>query len=147
MLDTLWQDLRYAARTLRKNPGFTAVASVILALTIGANTTVFSVAKAILFRPLGISDPARVAWLNFSNHATGQSTDMFSWVDFTELRQTTKTFSHLALVAWPGLMWEHADRAEPVTSIVATSDLFEILRIRPVLGRTLTAADETPSAA
>ena len=146
MLENLRQDFRYAARMLRKNPGFTFIAVFMLALGIGANTVVFSVAKAILFRPLGIEESDRVVWLNFKRAQDGQLSDSFSWVDFVELRENTKNIAHMALVAWPGATWEDGDRAEPVASLTATSDLFNVLRVPPILGRTFNAADEAPQA-
>lgn len=146
MFDSLAQDFRYATRMLRKNPGFTFVAALMLALGIGANTIVFSVAKAILFRPLGIQESDRVVWLNLRDAQAGKSHDSFSWVDFVDLRNQTKSFSHTALVAWPGVTWEDGDRIENLAALTVTSDVFEVLKTRPVLGRALAASDEQASA-
>jgi predicted permease len=146
-MEMLVQDLRFGLRMLFKNPGFTAVAVFTLALGIGANSVVFGVAKAILFRPLGIEEPERVVWLNLVDHGTGEIGERFSWTDFTDLGAEAASFEHLALVAWPGVTWERGDRVEQLASIIATPGLFDVLRIRPLLGRSLVASDAEPAAA
>jgi putative ABC transport system permease protein len=131
---------------LRKHPGFTAIAVLMLALGIGANSTVFSVAKAVLFRPLGMEEPGRVAWISFTDTVSGKAIENFSWTDFTELRASASGFSEMALIAWPGVIWENGDHIEPLTSLNSTPELFKILDVRPVLGRLLTEADGQPGA-
>ena len=140
-------DLKFAFRQLLKNPGFTAVAVLTLALGIGANTVVFSVAKAILFRPLGIDAPEQVVWLNLDEQRTGKIREEFSFVDFTDLRAQARSFEQLALVGWPGVTWEEGDRVEHLTSLVVTPSIFDVLRVRPVLGRSLVESDAESSAA
>ena len=84
-------DLRFAFRQLLKNPGFTAVA-VLLALGIGANTVVFSVAKAVLLRPLGLVAPDRLMWIRFANNRTGSKEERLYWRDFQDIRGTARSF-------------------------------------------------------
>ncbi len=84
-MQTLWQDLRYGARMLAKNPGFTAVAVLTLALGIGANTAIFSVVNAVLLRPLPHPDPGRLVRVQYNNSFP----DMMDWI---EQNQTVEAF-------------------------------------------------------
>jgi hypothetical protein len=85
-LDALWQDLRFALRMMRKNPGFTAVAVLSLALGIGANSTIFSIVDTELLRPWPVKDPARLAMIttDFGN---------ISYPDYLDIRQQASAFS------------------------------------------------------
>ena len=78
VLETFWQDLRYGARQLRKHPGFTGVAVFTLALGIGANAVVFSVARTVLLRPLGFDGEDRLMWIRLRNTQTGAEEDQLS---------------------------------------------------------------------
>ncbi len=79
-------DFRFTLRQLLKNPGFTAVAVLTLALGIGANTVVFSVAKAVLFRPLGFEEVDRLMWIRLANTQTGNFEDRLSWREMEDVR-------------------------------------------------------------
>ena len=70
-MGAVWQDLRYAARTLARSPGFTAAAALCIALGVGANTVVFSAAHALLIRPLPVAEPGRLVRLHQTTRATG----------------------------------------------------------------------------
>ncbi len=140
-------DFRFAFRQLLKNPGFTAVAVLTLALGIGAGTIVFSVAKAVLFHPLGIDSPERVMWLGLTDTRTGKAGSEFSWIDFTDLRAQSGSFAQLALISWPAVTWEHGDQVEDLTSLHVTADILDVLRIRPFLGRGFEASDTDPAGA
>ncbi len=85
-------DLRFALRQLLKNPGFTVVAVLTLALGIGANTVVFSVAKTVLFRPLGFETADRLMWVRILNTQTGITEDRLSWRDIEDIRESTQSF-------------------------------------------------------
>src|SRR5262245_25354191 len=105
-------DLRFALRRMLKNPGFTAVAVVTLALGIGANTVVFSVAKAVLYRPLGFEAADRLMWVRLLNTQTGTAEDRVSWREIDDIRESTRSFESLATFGSGGTLWEDGDRAQ-----------------------------------
>src|SRR6185503_6620019 len=99
------QDLKSAFRQLLKHPGFSAVAVLTLALGIGANTVVFSVAKAVLFRPLGFAAEDRLMWIRLANSQTGASEERLSWRDIEDIRESTLSFESVATFGSPGAIW------------------------------------------
>jgi predicted permease len=144
-LESLWMDLRYAARQLRRNPAFAAVAALTLALGIGANTVVFSVAKAVLFRPLGFAEEDGLMWLQLVNTQTGAIEDRFSWREMEGIRENTRSFEAIGTFGASGARWQQGDRAEIHEQLDATPQLPAILRVRPVLGRKFETADAARS--
>jgi len=88
----MWQDLRFAFRTLVKNPGFTAVAIIALALGIGANATVFSLVNAIIFKNLPFADSERVLYITSLNPKNPRGSDRVSLPDYQDLRAQVKSF-------------------------------------------------------
>jgi hypothetical protein len=100
LLGSLWQDLRYAARVLRKQPGFTATAVLTLALGIGANAAIFSLLNPLLFRPLPVPDPERLCRV-FSGQAEGRAYKRMSYPNYTDLRDHLQSFGPLAASSWP----------------------------------------------
>ncbi len=125
------QDLRFGARMLAKNPGFTLAAVLCLSLGIGANTTIFSLASALLLRPTPGSDPARLVALGRGNRLAP-----LSYPDYLTLRDTNKSLSGLAILYEPMPMsFGDGDRSQLVFGEVVSGNYFEVLGIQPVLGR------------
>ena len=137
-------DLRYAARMLRKSPGFTAIAVSALALGIGANTAIFTVVNAVLLQPLPYPQPDRIMRLarKFPN-GPGFS---ISIPKFMAWRQND-VFEAMALSdqAGPGLALGSGDHAESVRGPHVSQDYFKVLGLAPRLGRTFTANEDQPS--
>ncbi len=147
-LDALGQDLRYGIRQLVRNPGFTAVALVTLALGIGANTAIFSVVDGILFRPLPFPESEELVsvWTDVS--ARGEPSDEWlSYANFHDLREETAGLE--ALAAWGG--WRGTltgeGEAEQVPGGAITHDMFsDVLQVEPALGRDFEPEDDVPGA-
>jgi putative ABC transport system permease protein len=142
VIETFLQDLRFAARMLRKNPGFTAIAILTLALGIGANTAIFSVIDAVLIRALPFPAADRLIWAN-ARFPLGDSA-MVSPPDFADYRAQTRSFDQFAAM---GFLDSSAnliggDKPEQVLTNFASWNFFDALGIRPVLGRSFVPDDE-----
>lgn len=143
-------DLRYAIRQLVKNPGFTIVAVLTLALGIGANTAIFSVIDAVLLRPLPYSHPerlviARERLLGPSGFESGS----VAYPNYLDWRASQRSFTDLALVRWEGVdISSAADNTEPERTAGAriTANFFSLLGVPPMLGRDVVDADDVANA-
>lgn len=135
------QDFRYALRQLRKNPGFTAVAVITLALGIGANISIFSVIEAVLLRPLPFAEPNQLVWLNGKFPMSDEAA--VSPPDFLDYRQDNRTFSCLAVMGYStGPSNLVGDKPEQVLTQIASANFFNCLGIHPLAGREFTLSDE-----
>jgi putative ABC transport system permease protein len=141
LIETFLQDTRYAIRMLRKNPGFTAVAVLTLALGIGANTAIFSVVNAVLLEPLPYPNPSQLVNLSEARAQQGISSTGASYLDLQDWREQSRAFSHLAGEGLHQLTL--TGRGEPmvVSTVVVTSDFFSLLEVKPLLGRALFPED------
>ena len=144
-MNTLLQDLRYATRTLLKQPGFTVIAVLTLALGIGANTAIFSVVNAVLLRPLPYPEPERLVYLNETSGGVDQSIALPDYVDW---RNDAKSFRHLALTRnesrnLSGIAGREAERV-PVSFV--TANFFNVIGLNPQIGRTFTEDEDKPGA-
>jgi predicted permease len=147
-MGSLSQDLRYGARMLSRNPSFTFVAVLTIALGIGANTAIFSVVNALLLRSLpGVSDPARVA-LIYTSDFSGSGYSTSSYPDFVDLRDQNQSFSDIAAFAdsQPFHLSSGAE-AERITGAAVTAGYFATLGVKTALGRPLLPEDDATTVA
>ena len=135
-MGTLIQDLRFGVRMLLKNRGFATVAALTLALGIGANTAIFSVVDAVLLRPLPFYSPERLVALGQTEAADRENLSQFSFRNFADLRDRTKTFERLAAYYNTSVTLTGQGEAVRLRGIVATADLFPLLGASAALGRT-----------
>jgi predicted permease len=156
MLDDLKQDLRFAARTLARSPGFTAVAILAIALGIGANSALFSVVDAVLLRPLPYAAPEGLVTVMHDGPALSERQKRrgpVSPADFLEWRAQGRVFQRMAAAqagaGRAGLTATLAGRGTPeaVTVMSVTADLFPMLGVAAMLGRTLGPGDDQAGAA
>ena len=140
-------DLRYALRQLIKSPGFTLVAILTLALGIGANSAIFSVIDAVLLRslPFPKADRLTMLWASAPQHP-GENRQVHSYPDYVDLRAQNHTFTALAAYTGTSAIWGTGEDSEDVAGVAATSDLFDVLGTRPLLGRGFGREDEKAGA-
>ncbi len=143
-MESLLQHIRDAFRTLRKTPGFTAVAVLTLALGIGANTAIFSVVNAVLLQPLSYPNPDRLVELVWTS-ADGNN-DVASIPKFNVWRQQTQVFDSVAAYdfAGPGINLTEGDRPEQVKGIRVSADYFRVFGAPMAIGRAFTAEEDRP---
>jgi predicted permease len=132
-MSTLLHDLRYGLRMLAKNPGFTAVAVLTLALGIGANSAIFTVVDAVLLRPLPVSSPERLVQLQVKS-PQGVDPD-FSYPDYEDVRQQVKSFSGVAVYSRQSRFLNSLDESSQILVDEVSPDYFKVLGVRPLLGR------------
>lgn len=148
MLEHVWQDTRYGIRMLRRNPGFTAVAVVTLALGIGANTAIFSVVNGILLRPLPYQDPARLVMMWHNNTKEHKSQDWMAYQTLLDLREENKSFQDVAgmTLQWRfGLATEEGQ--ETLQGYWVSASFFSLLGVEPFRGRAFLPEEDKPGGA
>jgi predicted permease len=144
-LEELLQDLRYGARSLRKNPGFTAIAILTLALGIGANTSLFSVVNGVLLNPLPYPHSEQLVTLHESkpNFPTGS----ISYPNFRDWRQDNRAFSEMAIIRPFFFTLTGSGDAEQIRARLISSEFFSVLGVNPVIGRTFLSGEDEIGAA
>ncbi len=139
-MQTLFQDLRYGARMLMKNPGFTLIAVFTIALGIGANTTIFSVLNALLLKPLpGIADQGRIVQIAITTN--GQGFYSVSFADYRDYRDQNSTFGGIAAESEQQFHFGTDKTAERIKGGLVTGNYFEVLGVRAAQGRLLQPAE------
>jgi putative ABC transport system permease protein len=137
----LTQDLRFAARMLRKKPGFTLTAVAVLALTIGATTAIFSIVEDVLLRPLPFDEPERIVRVHETS-PRGKVT--VSPPNFVDWQAQNRTFSAMAAYDERAVTLFDGASPERIDAAVTGPDLFAVLGVPPLLGRTFTAEEARP---
>jgi putative ABC transport system permease protein len=139
-LETLGQDLRYGVRTLRKNPSFSLVAIMALALGIGANIAIFSVVNAVLLRPLPFAGAERIVLIQES---TPQSPAQVTPANFLDWREQNKVFEQMSAISTRRAnLTDPSGEPQRVSLAVTSTNFFEVLGVRPLLGRTFLPEEE-----
>jgi predicted permease len=146
ILETFLQDLRYAARMLRKNLGFAAVAVVTLALGIGANTAIFSVVYAVLLKPLPYSDPEQLFNVFEVQPQEGIKGTGWSYPNFAQLLAENRIFSGMAGHQQHQLTLTGRGEPSVVNTAVVTPEIFSLLGEKPIAGRTFLPQEGKPGA-
>jgi putative ABC transport system permease protein len=142
LVETLWQDLRYGARMFLKQPGFTLIAVLTLALGIGANTAIFSVVNAVLLRPLPYAEPERLVWVwDTQPHLPTAPTSL---PDFLAWKDQNHSFEHLAAFQNGSMFLDTGDGARDTPVGLVTPEMFALFRVSPILGRTFTDEETLP---
>ncbi|MGH9848800.1 MAG: ABC transporter permease, partial [Blastocatellia bacterium] len=137
MIANLWQDLRFGARMLLKQPGFTLIAVLTLALGIGANTAIFSVVNAALLRRLPY-DATRMVAVNSFNPQKEQRAGVVAPADFLDWQAQSQTFEHLTAYAGGGIRLKESERVESIPGVRVATNFFATFGVQPLLGRTFT---------
>jgi predicted permease len=144
MIIDLWQDLRYGARMLLKNPGFTAVMVMTLALGIGANAALFSVVNGVLLNPLPYPQPEQLVTLHQSkpNFETGS----IPYPNFRDWQKENQTFSAMSIMRGFGFSLTGTGEAERVNAQFVSADFFSVLEVKPALGRAFVPGEDESGA-
>jgi putative ABC transport system permease protein len=152
-LESIWRDVKYGARGLARNPMFTAVAVLTLALAIGANTTIFSLLDQALMQVLPVKDPGQLVVLSFAGSSQGHREShggdstghvhSFSYPMYKDLRDRNTVFTGLigAAPASVGVTWNN--RAESIGAEMVSGNYFDVLGVQAAVGRLFVSSDET----
>ena len=139
-------DLKFALRSLRKNPGFTLLAVVVMALGIGANTAVFSVVNAVLLKPLAYSNPDRIVtlsslWRKSGGHGQVSAPDFHDWHDQSTAFESMAYYQDDSTSVMSGASAEYAHIAE------VTPEFFRVFGVEPAAGRLFSSEEQKPGGA
>ena len=141
-MNHLWQDLRYGARMLVKKPGFTLIAIITLALGIGANSAIFTVINAALFKPLPYSDEDRLVVLREFRTDDAEASKGVSYLNFKDWQTQSRSFESMALANLDTATFKGEGEPLRVEGAVVSTEFFKTLGITPLLGRAFESSDE-----
>jgi predicted permease len=139
-LESFWQDIRFGARILRRNPGYASIAMLTLALGIGANTAIFSLLNTVMLRPLPIAKPEEV--VSLASTAGGNRFSSFSYPTYRDLRDRDQVFADLIAYRFLPVSLSHDGVNERMWGYAVSGNYFEVLGVKPMLGRVLSPEDD-----
>jgi predicted permease len=142
IMETIWQDLRFGYRQLRKSPGFTCVALLSLALGIGANAMIFSLISAILLRPLPIAHPEQVFSVHQIKQRNLSALQSMSYLNYKDVRDRNEVLSGLAVYRFAPMSVSHNGSNERMWGYLVSGNYFEVLGVEAFLGRTFTPEED-----
>src|SRR3984885_8930905 len=150
-LTNIGHDLKYALRTLSRTPGFSIITFAVMALCIGAATSLFTIERSVLLRPLPFQDPGRLVMVYEHHRGAGASTPDFTYnpvaaADFYDWRSMTRGFEDMAIMRYAGynLTGEQGDLPEAIRAAAGSWNLFQLLGVQPALGRAFTESEDGP---
>jgi putative ABC transport system permease protein len=141
-METFFQDLRYGVRMLIKKPAFAALAVFALALGIGANSAIFSVVNAVLLRPLPFDDPDKLVWVWDTQPQLEIAPS--SVADFLDWRDQNQSFEYMAAYQDGNMFFDRGEGTDDIHVGLVTPDMFSLMRVSPILGRTFTEEETKP---
>lgn len=141
-MESLLQDVRFALRSLRRNPGFTTLVVLTLAIGIGASTAMFTLVDSVLVRPLNFQDSARLVMV-FEKNPHGEARNHVSPANFFDWREQAGSFTELAATSDQPLNLTGGGEAEQIRARFTTANFFTLLGARPQIGRTYVAGQDT----
>src|SRR5262249_15286949 len=144
IMQTLWQDIRYGARMLRKNLGFTLIAVITLALGIGANTAIFSVVNGVLLKPLPYEEPDQLMLLSEFGANFGEMS--ISYPNFLDWRAQNHVFDKIGVYNRNNYSLTGDGAPEQLLAAQMSADVFDVLRVKAALGRVYTNDEDKPGA-
>ena len=145
-MGTLLQDVRYGARMLRKNPGFTFIAVFTLALGIGANTAMFSLVSAVLVKPLNYHEPERLVMVWESDATTGATGDTPAPGNYADWKTQNRVFEEMAAIEWRNLNLTGDGEPERLMAFGVSANFFPLLGVSPAMGRNFLPEEDQPGA-
>src|SRR5262249_29382010 len=146
-METLFQNVHYAVRSLRKRPGFSLIIVFTLALGIGANTAMFSVVNAVLLSPLPYADPDKLVVVWAKNEKQNLVQRPISYPNITDLKQANSVFEHVSVVREESMNLTDRNEPERVIGVRASANILSLLGVNPALGRNFLPDEEQPARA
>jgi len=144
MVEDLWQDLRYGLRSMLRNPAFSSIALITLALGIGANTAIFSVVNGVLLRPLNYPDPDRLMMVNGTSLQSSQEMTPLCEADFLDWKARNKVFANIAGFSTNRFNYTGGETPEQIDGAWVTADFFSTIGVQPAMGRGFLDGEDLP---